>query len=78
MAVRYTGLTKINWPFYHLLFFFFVFFKFANAITFIVVYIFNTGRFEILSFNFESQFVNLSVSFFLVFLKMLLLEFYLI
>lgn len=50
------------------------FFKNANAITFIVVYIFNTGRFEIVSFNFESQFLNVSLSFFfLVFLKMLLL-----
>lgn len=50
MAVKYTGQVKItNWPFFILLFFK----KFDNAIAFIVVYIFNTGRFEIMSFNFE-------------------------
>lgn len=60
MSVRYTRQTKNKiGNFFHLLFF-----LFANAITFIVVYIFNTGRFEIVSFNFESQFVNVSLSFF--------------
>lgn len=48
--------------------------KKANAITFIVVYIFNTGRFEIMSFNVESQFPNVSLSYFHVFLNLLLLE----
>lgn len=37
--------------------------KIANAITFIVVYIFNTGKFEMMSFNIESQFPNVTLSF---------------
>lgn len=39
------------------------------------MYIFNDGRFEIVSFTFKFQFLNVSLSFFLVFLKMLLLGF---
>lgn len=42
---------------------------YANAITFIVVYIFNTGKFEIVSFDFESQFLNVSLFLSPVFLK---------
>lgn len=51
-----------------------VFFN-ANAITFIVVYIFNTGKFEIVSFKFESQFLNVSLFLFSCVFKMLLLDF---
>lgn len=46
---------------------------YANAITFIVVYIFNTGKFEIVSFNFESQFLNVSLFLFSCVFKTLLL-----
>lgn len=53
-----------------------VFLKHANAITFIVVYIFNTGKFEIVSFNFESRFLNVSLSFSLMFFKRFLLDFF--
>lgn len=59
IAVTFTREKNTNWPFFHLLFL-----KNANAITFIVVYIFNNGRCEIVSFNVESQFLNVSLSFF--------------
>lgn len=57
--MTFTQKKNTNWPFFHLLFL-----KNANAITFIVVYIFNNGRYEIVSFNVESQFLNVSLSFF--------------
>lgn len=63
MELRFTQEIKYKLAFFHLLFF-----KKEkenpNTITFIVVYIFNTGRFEIVSFNAESQFLNVSLSFY--------------